>query len=376
MKENIGIDSHERAILVFPATHPAGREFIEAAKERGENIVSASSVLDVESEEELGQLLRLPHVYEADFQFQFLELVQKYKVSSVYAPVAAVYSWPEQFIRKNNVPIRLIGSSPIKREMARFNRLMDKTSRYEQFIEACADGHNELSRLEMASVFKAANNIYGESNDQKIAAMMAIFSTAPKGDVIEIGSLAGKSAAVLALLARRYRIGHILAVDPWLEKPAIQHNSPDTISGDLMKEWDYETLPQNFTINLLPAGLGILNYLRHESVKGFEAFRKCPEVTSPIFGKVCYQGQASVIHIDGNHDYAQVKQDCDLWLQLMVPGGWLILDDYLWAHGDGPYRVGNALLIERAHDIERSFVCGKALFVKFRQSRTSDRLRE
>jgi hypothetical protein len=368
--ENIEVGGHEKAILVFPATHPAGRDFVEAAKERGENVISASSVLDAEAEQELGQLLRLPHVHEADFQRQFLDLVQRYRVSSVYAPVAAVYSWLDQFIQKNNVPVRLIGDSPIKREMGRFNRLMDKAGRYSKFIDDCADGCNDLSLLEIASIFRTANGIYGESNDQKIAAMMAIFSSAPKGDVIEIGSLVGKSAAVLALLARRYRIGNVLAVDPWLPGPATQHDSPETVRVNMVNEWDYEILPQNFSINVLPAGLGILNYLRHESVKGFEAFRNCPEVSSPIFGKVCYQGQASVIHIDGNHDYSQVKQDCDLWLQLMAPDGWLILDDYLWAHGDGPYRVGNALLTERAHDIERSFTCGKALFIKFGKPRT------
>lgn len=365
MKIEQTVGPQEKSILVFPATHPAGREFIEAAMERGERVVAASSVLDVESEEELGQLLRLPHVYDPDFEANFLALVSKYNVSSIYAPVAAVYSWLEQFIRKSEVPIRLIGTSPIKREMARFTRLIEKTARYESFIEACANGHNTLSRLEMASVFRAANNVYGESNDQKIAAMMAIFSTAPKGDVIEIGSLAGKSAVVLALMARRYQVGNVLAIDPWLQSTATQLDSPETIRGDLMSEWDYDTLPQNFTVSLFPAGLGILNYLRTESAQGYAAYRDRPEVTSPIFGKVCYKGRISVAHIDGNHDYAQVKQDCELWLQLMQPDGWLILDDYLWAHGDGPYRVGNALLAERAHDIERSFVCGKALFIKF-----------
>jgi hypothetical protein len=374
IRDNVEVGGYENSILVFPATHPAGRDFVEEAQERGENVVCASSVPDEELREELGQLLQLPHVHEADFQHQFLEVVRSYRVSRVYAPVAAVYSWLEQFIRKTNAPIRLIGDSPITREMSRFNKLMGKAGRYAKFIDACADGHNELSVLEIASIFKTASHIYGESNDHKIAAMMAIFSTAPKGDVIEIGSLAGKSAGVLALLARRYRIGHVLAVDPWLLGPATQHDSPDTIKGDLMKEWDYETLPQNFTINLLPAGLGTLNYLRLESVKGFEAFRNCPEVTNPIFGKVCYQGQSAVIHIDGNHDYSQVRQDCDLWLQVMAPDGWLILDDYLWVHGDGPYRVGNELLIERACDIERAFVCGKALFIKFGRPPTSVRL--
>jgi hypothetical protein len=355
----------QKSILVFPATHPAGRDYFEAAKERGEQVIAASSIRDVELEAELGQLLHLPNVYEADFAQRFLELVQQYHVSSVYAPVTAVYSWLEKFIRNHAVQIRLIGDSPVRREVDRFNRLKDKAGRYKKFIDACAHGRNELSVLEIASIFKAANAIYGESNDQKIAAMMAIFSSAPKGDVIEIGSLVGKSAAVLALLARRYHIGHVLAVDPWLPAPALQHDSPDIVRANMLIDEDWETFPENFTVNTLPAGLGILNYLRHESAKGFEAFRNHPEVSSPVFGTVRYTGQASVIHIDGNHDYSQVKQDCELWLRLLAPDGWLIVDDYQWAHGDGPYRVGNALLIERANDIERSFVCGKALFIKF-----------
>jgi hypothetical protein len=358
-------------VLVFPATHLAGRDFIEVAIERGESVIAASSVWDAEFDAELGTPLRLPHVHEPEFAKQFLDLIKERRVGSVYAPVAAVYSWLDTFIRRNNIPIRLIGGSPIKREMGRYQKLVGKAKSYRSFIDVCADGDDHLSSLEVASIFGMASTIYGESNDQKIAAMMAIFSTAPKGDVIEIGSLVGKSAAVLAFLARRYQIGNVLAIDPWLAGPATQHDSPSTVRVDMVNEWDYEILPEDFTINLLPIGLGILNYIRRESVKGFEMYRACPEVSSPIFGTVCYRGQASVIHIDGNHDYAQVKQDCELWLQILAPDGWLILDDYLWAHGDGPYRVGNTLLVDYAEQIERSFTCGKALFIKFSAFRFS-----
>ena len=38
----------------------------------------------------------------------------------------------------------------------------------------------------------------------------------------------------------------------------------------------------------------------------------------------------------------------------------------MWSHGDGPLRVGNELIEEYAERIERAFVCGKALFMKFR----------
>lgn len=355
----------EQATLVFPATHPDGQKYLEAARESEERVVAASSEWDAESAGGLGELVVLPYVHEPTFPIRFLELIRSHNITRVYAPVAAVYSWLDHFIAENNLAIRLLGDSPIKQEMKRFNRLMDKVTNYRRFIDECAGGKSDLSNLEIAAVLRMAGNIYGESNEHKIAAMMAIFSSAPKGDVVEIGSLVGKSASVLALLARRYRIGNVLSIDPWESKAATQHDSPDTVRVDMVGEWEYEMLPQDLAINMLPAGLGSFNYLRHESATGFDLFRENHTVVSPIFGRVDYQGRIAVIHIDGNHDYAQVKQDCELWLQLMVPDGWLILDDYLWIHGDGPRRVGDALLERHAQDIERAFVCGKALFVKF-----------
>lgn len=355
----------ERATLVFPAPHPDGLKYLEAARERDENVVAATSESGAGLPEGSGELVVLPYVHEAAFPERFLDLIRQRNITRVYAPVAAVYSWLARFIAERNLAVRLIGESPIRREMARFNQLMEKVGSYRRFIDECAGGSCDLGDLEIAAIFRMAGHIYGESNEQKIAAMMAIFSSAPKGDVVEIGSLVGKSASVLALLARRYRTGNMLAVDPWQADAATQHDSPDTVRVDMVGEWEYEMLPRDFAINVLPIGLGSFNYLRQESAKGFEAYRADRTVINPVFGRVDYLGRIAVIHIDGNHDYAQVKLDCELWLSLLAEDGWLILDDYLWVHGDGPRRVGDELLERRARDIERSFVCGKALFVKF-----------
>lgn len=355
----------KQAILVFPVTHLDGREYLEAARERDEHVVAASSVWDAELAEEIGELVVLPYVHEQTFPKNFLELIRERNITRVYASVAAVYSWLDRFISENNLTISLVGASPIKREMRFFNRLMNKVASYRPFIDKCAGGKSDLSDLEIAAVFRMAGNIYGESNEHKIAAMMAIFPSAPKGDIIEIGSLVGKSAAVLTLLARRYQIGNVLAIDPWQSEAATQHDSPQTVRVDMVGEWEYELLPQDFVINMLPVGLGSFNYLRQESAKGFEMYRKNHTVESKPFGPVSYQGTIAIIHIDGNHDYAQVKQDCELWVPLMAQNGWLILDDYLWAHGDGPHRVGDALLEQYSQDIVIAFVCGKALFIKF-----------
>lgn len=355
----------EQATLVFPATHPDGQKYLEAAWDRDENVIAASSEGNTELAGEIGELVMLPYVHEQTFPGIFMDLIKQCNITRVYAPVAAVYSWLDRFISEKGLAIRLIGDSPIKREMERFNRLMGKVANYRSFIDECAGGVSDLVDLEIAAVFRMASNIYGESNEHKIAAMMAIFSSAPRGDVIEIGALVGKSASVLSWLARRYQTGNVLVIDPWQSEAARQYDSPDTVRVDMVGEWEYEMLPQDFVINTLPIGLGNFNYLCQESAKGFEIFRQNRSAASSVFGQVDYQGRIAVIHIDGNHDYSQVKQDCELWLPLLVGDGWLILDDYVWAHGDGPHRVGDALLEWRAQDIERAFVCGKALFVKF-----------
>ena len=50
------------------------------------------------------------------------------------------------------------------------------------------------------------------------------------------------------------------------------------------------------------------------------------------------------MHIDGNHSYENVKKDVELWTPFLKKDGWLLLDDYQWAFGDGPFRYGNELI--------------------------------
>jgi len=356
----------DEAILVFPATHPDGSRFIEAARQRAQRVVAASSVWDASLATQLGELLQLPYIHDQAFPAQLVRLVEQRHITSIYAPVASVYAWLEHYIRSSGLPLRLIGDSPVKREIDRFDNLMAKVADYRHFIDRCAGNGRALADTEIAAVFRLAASIYGESSEDKIAAMMAIFASAPAGDVVEIGSLAGKSAAVLALLARRYETGNVLAIDPWLASAATQYDAPETVRVHLVDEWRFEMLRADFVINVWPVGLGSLNYLRQDSEHACAAFRSEPSVTSAEFGRVDYRGEIAVIHIDGNHDYAQVKRDCELWLPLLAKDGWLILDDYVWVHGNGPQRVGDDLLIAREWEIDRCFVCGKALFVKFR----------
>lgn len=350
--------------LVFPANHPDGMEYMAAARERGEKTIAASSQWDADASLDIGEIVELPYVNDPQFLQAFDNLVQRHDISRVYAPAGAVFTWFKCQIEKQRLQIQLIGGSPIAREAQRVRKTMEIASRYEAFIATCSDRQSVLGKLEIAAAFRMSGHIFGESNNDKIAAMLAIFATAPKGDVIEVGVLVGKSASVLNAMARKYSIGPVLVVDPWQAIASAQLDSPSTLRVDVEGVWEQE-LPLSFVLNLLPLTNGQFNYLRMPSRQGQQIYIEQTEVVSAEFGSVCYEGRISVVHIDGNHDYLHAKADCDAWVPLIKPRGWLVLDDYVWSHGDGPRRVGDALLLNGTRVIERAFVCGKALFLQF-----------
>lgn len=353
------------ATLVFPAVNQPAVEYLRAAQHRGERTVCAASVASDEIAAEWGGLHRLPSIYDGDFPAQFLSLVASRSIRRVFCPVASVHDFMRRFIATQCLHIELIGQSPIRQQVEQHRLLMARARRHLSFVELCADGAAPLSLREVAGVQRQASLIYGESNDEKLAAMMGIFANAPAGDVVEIGSLMGRSAFVLLYLAWRYRIGPVLTIDPWMADNAVQRDSPDTFQS-LVDEWDFDVLSEGFFVNMIPFRTDDHAHLRLASEDAFKIYVNDRTVLSPLARPVAYSGKIAVIHIDGNHDYHAVRKDCELWLDRMLPQSWLILDDYIWAHGDGPYRVGNDLLRDQPNRIDRAFVCGKALFVKFR----------
>jgi len=133
----------------------------------------------------------------------------------------------------------------------------------------------------------------------------------------------------------------------------------------VVESWETATLFESFIVALLPiAAVGRFNYLVASSRQAYRVWSVRKAVDTPFFGTVRYSGAIAVLHIDGNHDFAHVLEDCVQWMPHVAPGGWLILDDYVSLHCDGPRRVGDALSREHARRVERTFVCGKALFMK------------
>lgn len=350
--------------LVFQANNLSGIEYIKSANERGESIVAASSERDFDAEIEIGKIFYLPFINDPAILDSLDELLQKYNITSVYAPVISVFNWFSQIITEKRFKLNLSGTSSINREVQSVRQVILASERFKPFIATVSGNLNQLSGLEIASIFRLSDRIFGESNRSKIAAIIAIFASAPKGDVVELGALVGRSASVLCVMAKRYKIGSVLVIDPWLADNAAQLDSPATLRVDVDGVWENELLTSFFT-NMIPLSDGAFNYLRMTGHKGIKQYLNSDVVVSVEFGSVKYKGEISIIHIDGNHDYSEVLIDCEDWIPCIKANGWLILDDYLWSHGDGPKRVGDSIIFNPKRAIKLSFVYDKALFIQF-----------
>jgi hypothetical protein len=357
--------------LVFPASTPEAWSLIAEARQNGEAVLPAASLEVGEVTRRFGELVLLPFIHEADFGPRFLALLRERNIHRIVCPVAVVHRFVSRFLQAQQIEgVRLVGESPIGRQVRLVGDWVAQGHAVAPFVAACAAGRPHADPLASAALLRHAAAIYGESDSDKLAAMVGIFASAPAGDVVEIGALMGRTAFLLLALARRHAIGPVLVVDPWSAEHALQKDSPLALQ-ELDSEWgDHARLVQGFLLNLLPLAGGPanadFNYLQLPSHRGHGIYSQEGTVTSPAFGRSQYAGRIAVLHIDGNHDADAVRQDCDLWLPHLVPGGWLILDDYVWAHGDGPHRLGDELLATRS-GIDRAFVAGKALFMRWSQ---------
>ncbi|MFA6963987.1 class I SAM-dependent methyltransferase [Bosea sp. (in: a-proteobacteria)] len=351
--------------LIFPCGVPAARTYAEAARQRGEATIAASSLAYDESAARFDSWIFLPSVYDKDFPGRLNAVIAEHGIDRIFAPVSAAHWGISKLIADGVVAVPLIGEMPLRQHAREHAELIEQAEERLASIRTISEGRSGLGVIEVAAVLRKAMGFFGESDEAKIAAMLAIFADAPRGDIVEIGVLTGRSTCVLEMMAHRYRIGPVLAIDPWAYAESVQQESPSELQA-MVDVWEARVPFETFLVELLPiAREGAFNYLPMTSRAGHGIWSAKGEVSSPEFGTTRYGRDIAILHIDGNHDHAAVKDDVDLWLPHMGSGGWLILDDYFWLHGTGPRRVGDAILETRAADISRAFVCGRALFVQF-----------
>jgi len=184
-------------------------------------------------------------------------------------------------------------------------------------------GKPQLSQAERAGLVRLAASIPGEAADEQLVAFVEAMRHAPAGDVVEIGSGAGRTAALLVWLARRYQVGAVLCRDDWREAALA-----------------------DFEIAVAPVGEGRLNYQRGRDGAGYGPGFVAKTAT---FGETPYQGRVALLHL------ATAVAETDAWLAFVAPGGWIVTS-------------GDAKPVETPRErVCASFEAGGARFVQLKR---------
>ncbi|WP_179187881.1 class I SAM-dependent methyltransferase [Kiloniella majae] len=359
--------------LIFPGGLPDSKAYKLEAETLNKRIIGASCTPNDPAEKLYNEWQHIPSIHSNNFEDAFVKTILEHNVSQIYCPHLLLYKAIEKIILSNDLSVRFRNPPPGELETKKINTLYKSAIYFHKIASNMAISHQERlpKTEEIAGLIFYTRAIPGMTSEEKLAALASIFPVLPKGDIIEIGAYRGKSSYFLSWAARRYNIGKVLVVDPWDAIVAQQNDSPDVLKDpnqelveDVSSFW--ESAHQGFLAALSPF-IGHINYLRKPSQDAARIYSSNNEIQSSTFGTTKYCGKISLIHIDGNHDYNMVKKDCDSWLKFMTPGGWIIFDDYIWLHGDGPTRAGDEYLRDNKDNIELSFCFEKSLFIQLKQ---------
>ncbi len=354
------------ALLVFPIDMAQSVAFARTAHQLGFNVVAASSEPIAPDRHPDYLPARLPYVTEPGFDAALATLLRTHGIDLVFTPHPAIWWHLRSLCQSAEFPVafRVCNESPYEMDWRSYGEAY-------RWAEDCANAEllttgpasPGLPLASLAGLHRGYNQIPGQSGDAKLCALTRIARQALPGDVVEIGSLYGRSAFALAWLAKFHRLGTVVCVDPW-ELSAISNQGEQAgliNAAAPNRNWQQAFL--GFAASL--SAFDNVNYLRDTSVQAVERYRLAADagsIRSDEFGSTPITGRISLLHIDGNHMYESVRQDVEAWRPLVQPGGWILLDDYVWAFGDGPRRAGDELLATGG--AKTSFTVADALFVQ------------
>jgi hypothetical protein len=138
---------------------------------------------------------------------------------------------------------------------------------------------------------------------------------------IDIGVYHGRSLLPQAYAHRHGTGGVAFGIDPW--------------SREAAREFDAGALQQAIDDFVAATDYDQLYVSLVERIQALDLHRHCRLLRTTSDGAVSqlstYRARVGLIHVDGNHDAAQVVRDVDSYLSLLAPRGFLVLDDISWA---------------------------------------------
>lgn len=363
------LDMYAIKLLIFPLDMDEAAPILHTAAALGIQTIGASSAMTGPGDRPVDQFVRLPFVTDPTFDAALQDVIANHNVTHIFAPHQGVWRHLDACLRAHpdTTHFTLCRPDPLTSTWELFapHEAWAKTA-MASTLSAAIGGreiHPPLNHSNLAALHRQFLGTPGQSDEGKLLALNDIFRVLPAGDVVEVGSLYGRSAIALGYLAHRYRIGNLICVDPWNSADLTDQGSQADLLNTEVKRINLE---QVFRIFLSSAAqLDNIGYIRSTSLVGCTIYASARDrgyLDSPELGRLSLAPHLSLLHIDGNHRYDHVKTDVDCWSPFLAPGGWLLLDDYVWAFGDGPRRIGDELLSSPCYDT--AFVSGDTLFLR------------
>lgn len=349
----------KETVLVFPSSTISSVLFAFSAKGNF-NLLGASSDCMLSNGQIFDEWKHLPYINNTSFSNEIKLILHKYKVKRIFAGSSGVWHFLQKFIDEENIDATLINTPEYNSSIA----YAKSHKAYSNELYECYDLFRadtpKLSNSEFASMLHNYHKIPGESGDNKFLALAQIAKAIPKGDIVEIGTQQGKSAFLLYAIAKKYDIGKVLCIDPWTN--TVQKESPDFIQ-ELGKNTEIDYFFYNFLLNL-SLYKDEVNYIKKTSDDALLDYKTNPNIVSEEFGKTKYAQKIALLHIDGNHDYIYVYNDLKNYSKFLIDNSWILFDDYIWAYGTGPKKMGDSFLEQNMHNIKNCFYTDGTLFVQ------------
>ncbi|RTL57737.1 MAG: class I SAM-dependent methyltransferase [Rhodocyclaceae bacterium] len=353
-------------LLIFPLDLDDADPVIRVAKSLGIEVIGASSAMPDSGQRGVDHFLRLPFVTDPAFDAALQEVLHRHRITAVFSPHQGVWRHLEKLAQASpqTYGYALCGPDP-------FTATWQLFSPHESWAATVGKGmwaptpaaRPALSPASYAALHRLFISTPGQCDEGKLHALCDIARSLPVGDLLEVGCLYGRSAIALGFLAARHRIGSLICVDPWETLAVTDQGAQAALLNTELKSLDSQEI---FRIFISTAALvDNIGYIRHTSAAAqaiYEAAKIQGSLSSAELGSISLAPALSLLHIDGNHRYDFVKQDVAIWSPYLAEGGWLLLDDYVWAFGDGPKRVGDELLDSPCWD--NAFVSGDTLFLR------------
>ncbi|MEA9884257.1 class I SAM-dependent methyltransferase [Xanthomonas campestris pv. raphani] len=362
----------EPTVLVFPVNLDASAAWIAVARSLGQRVLGASSEPTEDGLFGVEAIVYLPYITDPTFVPALRRVVAAHGITHLVSAHQGVWAHLEQVLHAwGPAPApSLCSPSPHQAERASF-------ARSRRWADATIDDPlpwqlpdtpvpaAALTVHEAAGLHRQFVRTPGQCDEEKLRALCALARVAPRGDIVEIGCLYGRSALALGSLGQRYAVGSTLCVDAWGFAQARDQGDAAAILNGNGVVVDFEHIFDNFlaAASQMP-GVGCIHLPSQEAIEVYRQAAACGWLDSGPLRPVPVQGAIAVLHIDGNHAYAEVVADIAAWLPWLRPGGWLLLDDYVWAFGDGPRRAGDSLMEGGRFDC--AFVAADTLFLRKR----------